>query len=189
MDAFLLLVALAVHFLLIQALNRQNLLVEQEHLLQQQLQIENEKAEALTQTYAAQRKLTHEFRHHLDALSGLLLQGEVEMAQAYLNDLVPQATEESYVVNTKNPLLDAIFSQKYACAVRQGNKLYFQLQDLENPMIATPDLVVVVANLLDNALEAVQKVPDGIVEVKIQQTEEEFLISVRNQVRDNMRLS
>lgn len=186
LDAFLLLAALSVHFLLVQALSKQNLVVEQEHLLQQQLQIENEKAEALTQAYTAQRKLTHEFRHHLDALSGLLSQGEIEMAKAYIRDLAPQTIEGSYVVNTKNPLLDAILSQKYACAAKQGNKLYFQLQDLQNPKISTPDLVVIVSNLLDNALEAVQKVPEGIIEFKIQQTEDEFLISVRNQVKENI---
>ena len=48
-DAFLLMAALCVHYLLVQALSKQNLVVEQEHLLQQQLQIENEKAEALNQ--------------------------------------------------------------------------------------------------------------------------------------------
>ena len=64
--------------------------------------------------------------------------------------------------------------------------MYFQLQDLKNPLISTPDLVVVVSNLLDNALEAAQKVPDGIIEVKIHQTEAEFLISVRNQVKENV---
>lgn len=185
-DALSLLVALVVHFLLIQALDQKNQAAAQESLVRQQLQIENEKAEALNQAYTAQRKLTHEFRHHLDALSGLISQGEIEAAQEYMRDLVPQTVEENYIVNTKNPLLDAIFSQKYACAVRRGNKIYFQLQDLKNPMIATPDLVVVVSNLLDNALEAVQDVPDGIVEVKIQQTEEEFLISVRNQVKENV---
>lgn len=181
-DALALLGALAGHFLLLQALERQTQTLERERLAQQQLQIENEKAEALMQAYTAQRRLTHEFRHHLDALAGLLARGETELAQSYLAELAPQIDGGSYVVNTRNPLLDAVLSQKYAQAAQQGSRLYFQLQDLQAPRIATPDLVVIVSNLLDNALEAAQAVPNGIIELKIQQTPDDFLISVRNQV-------
>ena len=49
-----------------------------------QTALERERAEALMDSYTTQRRLTHEFTNHIEALTLLLQQGEYEEAKAYL---------------------------------------------------------------------------------------------------------
>ena len=59
---------------------------------------------ALDNSYKAQRKMTHEFRGYLFALSDMLANGDTEAAQTYLDELKVRQTERILLVNTHNPM-------------------------------------------------------------------------------------
>ena len=54
-------------------------------MLKQQISFQTENYSALQQSYTLQRKATHEFERHLQTISDLLNQKEVDTAVAYLN--------------------------------------------------------------------------------------------------------
>ena len=64
----------------------------------------------MSSAYATQRKMTHDFRHHIAALSGMLQGGETQQAQDYLAALQEQQTERALMVNTHNSAIDAVLN-------------------------------------------------------------------------------
>lgn len=101
--------------------------------------------------------MTHEFRSYLFALSNMLANGDTEAAQSYLDELKVRQTERILLVNTHNPIIDAILNQKGYAAREQDIDLHFEINDLSEVAIPSVDLTVVMSNLLDNAIEACEK--------------------------------
>lgn len=122
-----------------------------------QARLEQERAEALLDSYTTQRRLTHEFTNHTEALSLMLQQGDVEGAKAYLADVGRTIQANTAILNSHNPLLDALLSKKYEEAARRGVMMYFDLSDLRDIPLENTELVIVISNLLNNAIDAAAK--------------------------------
>ena len=178
-------VAVMVHLVLVQMLNEQ---VVQRKDSQYRAALEQERAEALMDSYTEQRRLTHEFTNHTEALSLMLQQGDVEGAKAYLAKIDKNIQSKTSILNTHNPLLDALLSKKYEEASQKGVMMYFDLSDLREIPLEPTDLVIVVANLLNNAIEAAEHADPPEVHVRFRRTETEFLLSVRNRVQKDLEL-
>lgn len=133
MLTFGLTIAVLIHLGIVQMVNDQM-------LLQQTLMVEavrqKKSAEALLESYKTQRRLTHEFTNHTDALALLLQQGDYEGAKAYLSTLTKTIAANTTIMNTHNPLLDALLSKKYEEASRKGVMVYFDLPDLRDMPMA-----------------------------------------------------
>ena len=123
----------------------------------QRAEVQSANVKALGNSYTAQRKMTHEFRGYLFALSDMLANGDTAAAQTYLDELKVRQTERILLVNTHNPIIDAILNQKGYAAKEQDIDLHFEINDLSDVAIPSVDLTVVMSNLLDNAIEACQK--------------------------------
>ena len=87
-----------------------------------------------------------------------------------------------------NPLLDSILSKKYEEAEKVGVNIYFDLCDLKRMPFDSMDMVIVLSNLLDNATRAAAQALPPEVHVRIRKTPEEYLISVRNRVQEDLLL-
>ena len=178
-------VAVLVHLVCVSMLNEQ---VIQRRNSQFQAALEQEQAEALMNSYTAQRRLTHEFTNHLDALSLLLQQGDTEGAKAYLNNISKTVQISTTILNSHNPLLDALLSKKYEEASKQGVMVYFDLSDLRQIPLGKTELVTVVSNLMNNAIEAAAKSDRPEVHFRMRKADGELLLSVRNRVAEDIPL-
>jgi two-component system CitB family sensor kinase len=110
---------------------------------------ELEATRALTDALRAQ---AHEHTNRLHALTGLLHNGDVDEAKAYLEELTEAAT---WVPGVDDPYLAGLLAAKAASSSEAGVRL--SVTDttwvegkLEHPL----DTVTIVANLLDNAIRA-----------------------------------
>ena len=65
-------------------------------------------------------------------------------------------TSATAVVNTHNPLLDALLSIEYRDAAKHKVQLSLDLCDLEHFPLRDTELVTVMCNLLDNAIRAAE---------------------------------
>lgn len=178
-------VAVLIHMGIVQMFNDQMAQQQELHL---QTALERERAEALMNSYTTQRRLTHEFTNHTDALALLLQQGEYEEAKAYLAKVTKTIAANTTIMDTHNPLLDALLSKKYEEATRKGVMLYFDLPDLRVIPLEKTDLVLVVSNLLNNAIDAAAQADPPEVYFRMRKTETELLLSVRNRVKKNLDL-
>ena len=178
-------VAVLVHLLFVQMLNEQ---VVQKKDSQYRATLEQERAEALMESYTTQRRLTHEFANHLEALSLMLQQNDVAGARGYLTSISKTIQMNSAILNTHNPLLDALLSKKYEEASRKGVMVYFDLPDLRDMPMGQTDLVIVLSNLLNNAIEAAAQADPPEVYVRMRKSEDEVVLSVRNRVKKDLNL-
>ena len=153
-----------------------------------QAALEQQRAEALMESYTAQRRLTHEFTNHIAALDALLRQGDLTGAQEYLSSVSKVVAAGTTILDTHNPLLDSLLSRKYEEAAQQGVELYFDLCDLKDLPFCGTDLVIVISNLLDNAIRAAAQAKPPEVYLRARRNEEEYLISVRNRVQKDLEL-
>lgn len=149
-------------------------------LLRQHMELQRESMRALEQSYRLQRKSTHEFEHHLQVLRDLLAQGETESAREYLDRLQKNRAIHLMSVNSHHPVIDVILNQKHQTAQENGIQMQIRVNDLSAVEIPTDSLVVVLTNLLDNAIEACRRI-DGYREIQCSLLYEDSLyISIRN---------
>lgn len=90
---------------------------------------------------------------------------------------------DALAVHSNNPVVDAILNQKYAQACELGIQVDFAINDLAEFPLSNKETVVVLSNLLDNAIEAC-KTQKGtrLIRVKIQCSEEKTILSVMNTI-------
>lgn len=178
-------IAVLVHLAIVQMFNDQ---VVQRQNSRYRAQLEQQRAEALLDSYTEQRRLTHEFTNHMTALTALLDQGDLKGAQAYIASVSKTVAAGTTIMDTHNPLLDSILSKKYEEAAKVGVNIYFDLCDLKRMPFDSMDMVIVLSNLLDNAIRAAAQALPPEVYVRIRKTPEEYLISVRNRVQEDLLL-
>lgn len=149
-------------------------------ILNQSMALQTENIRALEKSYRAQRSATHEFKHRLQVIYDLLDQGEVDRAKDYIQRLQITQTSRIFVANTNHPIIDAILNEKYHTAKESAIDMRFKVNDLSALSISTDALVVLLSNLLDNAIEACQRLPDNrAIECTIT-IDETLFISIRN---------
>lgn len=186
MLTFGLTIAVLIHLGIVQMVNDQ--MLQQQTLMVEAVR-QKKSAEALLESYKTQRRLTHEFTNHTEALALLLQQGDYEGAKAYLSTLTKTIAANTTIMNTHNPLLDALLSKKYEEASRKGVMVYFDLPDLRDMPMDQTDLVIVLSNLLNNAIEAAEQADPPEVYVRMRKSEDEVVLSVRNRVEKDLNLA
>lgn len=156
---------------------------KQNTALQHQLETQLEKTQVLLEAQTAQRKQSHDFKHHLSVLSGLLQKGNLSAARQYLAEIFETGQMDALAVHSNNPVVDAILNQKYAQACTVGIQVDFAINDLAKFPLSNRETVVVLSNLLDNAIEACETHKGTrLIRVKIQCSEEKTILSVINTI-------
>jgi two-component system, CitB family, sensor kinase len=145
--------------------------------LQRELDLTRTATEAL-------RAQAHVFGNRLHVIAGLLELDEHAEVRRYVSRISGAYARLSgdVVSRVGDPSLAALLIAKASLAGEQGARLEVEpsdgLDSLEDAMAA--DLVTVVGNLVDNALEAVREAEDPSVEVALYTDEREVVVEVRD---------
>lgn len=130
-------------------------------LLHQQMEIQTDSILALERSYRNQRQATHEHRGQLQTIHGLLANGDVESARKYIRQLQEVQTTRVFTINSHHSIVDAVLNQKYQYASELDIEFDIQVNDLSQISIGTNSLVVLLSNLVDNAIEACCRITDN----------------------------
>lgn len=142
---------------------------------------EHGQMEELRQMFCSQRSQTHEYRNRLTVLSMLLAQQQYGEADAYLQQLTQYTYQDSPTVQTNHPIADAVLNLKYAQAREQQTAVRFMVGDLSSLPFTDDEVVKLLGNLLDNALDACRKLDKHReIDVKLLCQEGELVLSIRN---------
>lgn len=153
---------------------------QQNNILSQQMEIQTASILALDKAYRQQRQTTHDFQNHLCTISDLLAQKSYETAAKYVRELSQAQTSRILIVNTHHPIIDAILNQKYQMAVESQIEMRFCINDLSGIQLSASELVVLLSNLLDNAIEACRRIDtERLIRCTILENDGSFL-SIRN---------
>ena len=138
-----------------------------------------EREQKLTRDYYVQlyekneetRARQHEFRHMMQTVQDLLKKGEIARATAMVESWNHKEAEQPTCIYSQTRLVDAVISGVLGAAV-SNEKLLFTYQGWlpQELGIDDLDLCFFLSNMLENAKEAVEKIPLDIGERKIHLT-------------------
>ncbi len=149
-------------------------------LMKQQMEIQTGSILALEKSYRAQRKATHDFRNQLQTINDLLTNNQTQSALEYIQQLQGMQTTRIFTVNSHHHIIDAILNHKYQVAREQDIDVQVHVNDLSGITLGTDILVVLLTNLLDNAIEACCLLQhDRVIQCRIFATDSLYL-SIRN---------
>ena len=155
--------------------------LEQEKIiLEQQLKTETGNVETVKNMFSQQRKLTHDFSNHIHTIHDMAQREQAQTVVDYTENLLSTVSRRTMVIDTNNITVDAIINQKYMKGQQLGIAMSFEINDLSKLPISNNDIVIILGNALDNAIEAAAKTDDKSVKIKILWDKTETFISVVN---------
>lgn len=110
--------------------------------------------------YLTMRGWRHDYHNHLQTLKARLDMGQISEARAYLDRLEEDLDGVRALAETGNVSLDAILNAKLSLVLKKGVALSFKAQVPRALTISDIDLCVILGNLIDNALESCERVPE-----------------------------
>ncbi len=140
-------------------------------------------SEEVQELYANMRGWRHDYHDHLQALKAYLDNQDTAAARQYLNELEDKLDAVDPLVHSGNAMLDAIINAKLTLAERLHIPVNEKVIVGNTPLIKDVDLVVILGNLLDNAIEAISEQPPDEkrqLRLYIGIVKQQFYISVTN---------
>ncbi len=159
----------------------------QKHFVEeQQVKAMKKRLEEAENFYGSIRKVRHEMKNHMANIKGLAEAGQYVEIERYVQkmDETMQALEYKYV--TGNAVTDVIINDKWRRAEKAG--IRFEADFRYGGEIPVFDLGIILNNLLDNAIEACEKLKSGkdFIRLSLKRKKQFLLLEVENSFDGNM---
>ena len=155
-------------------------------LLKLQIANEQQKLQDSIRWNTEVNTLRHDLKNHLLCISEYIRLQQTDTAMEYIEKLTGQVKKElPYHMMTNSVAVNAILDlKKLVCDENQIDIKYFVLEEL--PKIDETDLCVILANLLDNAMEAASKEEKRQIRLSMEIIGNYFRIVVQNQIAESV---
>lgn len=153
-------------------------------ILRQNMKAQTDNIAAWKDAYTGLRKQSHDIDNHMVTIQGLVKNNAPkEQILNYLDTLRGSNMPDLLSAKTNRLSADIILSQKIAIAKSKDIKLDLYVDDLSVLPLSDDELVTVLSNLIDNAIEAVEKIQDAarrIITIKLRSENDVFFIFCEN---------
>lgn len=129
------------------------------------------------------RKWNHDWSQHMDMITTLLQNEAYEELNDYVSHIKSSNLKFNFIVNTGFKTVDALISQKIIIAEDKGISFRKKIIFPATLNLTQTDFSIILGNLLDNAIEACDKIIDGnekYISLDIQAKGEMLILSVEN---------
>ncbi len=139
--------------------------------------------------YEQQRKSLHDYKNQLACIQGMLEEGGIKETLAYISKLTGGLKKSADYINTGHMAVNVVLNQKYQEAEEKGIIMTMSVNGLSELTISEEEIVTLLVNLIDNAIEACGKL-DGNkkIQLKMMLEEGELILSVRNPVKEPVKI-
>lgn len=137
------------------------------------------------------RRHLHDYKNQLGCIQEMLLCGKSTQALTYISHLTGSLRKSTEYINTGHTVVNAVLNQKYQTASELGIILSMTVNDLSGLSMSEEDIVSLLGNLLDNALEACERLNQDlakIIQFKMVLEEEELILSTRNPLPEPLQI-
>ena len=169
----------------------QESLVKDEKLRLSEIQIESKQNQLqafrdMKSLYELQGRKLHDYKKQLSVVQEMIRNGDVDAAIEFTEQLTKSIAIETSEINVGHPVINAVLNQQYRIAKGKGIGMTFAISDLHDIKIADDDIVVMLGNLLENAVHECEKVVSegqtASISVKFVERDERIVLNVRNPV-------
>ena len=145
--------------------------------MSEHMEIQLRDYDRLLRKMEAGRAYRHDMRHHLKTIEGLVKQGDYDKVIEYTGKMSGSLTEIESIRYCKSPELNAVLSEYISRARDAGCRVAHNIALTDKLPFAEDDVCIVIANSVENAINACAKFP-----------EKQRYISIFAQCADNHRL-
>ncbi|MDO5016030.1 MAG: GHKL domain-containing protein [Eubacteriales bacterium] len=151
-----------------------------------QRQIMASQYQEIKEIYLQMRGWRHDYHSHIQTEKAYLESGQIEALRNYLNLLEQDLISIDLLVNSANPLVDAIFNSKLSLAKSKSIDVDAKVTVLGDLPIKDTDLCIMFGNLLDNAIEACEEIPpeDRFIRIYCDTFGQQLYLSIQNSAKE-----
>ena len=135
-------------------------------LMEKQLNLQLEHYEQLAESRGHIREIWHDFKNHVQCMRILYDKGDMESLGEYIRNLSCYE-DRANVLDTENPVIDALLSNKQSIAMQNGIQFDMELILPARLEIPPADICSILGNSLDNAIEACSRIKNPEIEKSI----------------------
>lgn len=143
--------------------------------------------QALYKAYNENRMLYHDFKNHMLVINQLIHENRDEEALEYICTYVNRTLSLNYGVESGCRIIDIIVNCKIAEATEKAINFEYEIDFVGEIDIQDIDICALLANLLDNAIEACEKLENrkGWIYLKISRKNNMLFIILENSIIEN----
>lgn len=168
-------------FYLISDISLKNKQIYEKKLLQIQARNQLELYKRSLAEIKKQRRLVHEYKNQLECIFTLCKTEQYLELQNYLSQLTRKVWKQLGYINTNHAIINAVLNAKYEEAIDKNIIFICKINDMSKIQLDYQDIVVLLSNLLNNAIEACQKCNmNKIIKMKIVHENNNLILSVKN---------
>ena len=137
--------------------------------------------DSISENYEKQRKQAHEYRNQIECIDALVKREKYEELRKYIYQLRGNLGEEIDFIHTNHAIINAVLNTKYREMISKNIVFVFRINDLSKIQLSDEDIVVILSNLLNNAIEACEICQKKkVIRLKFVLEEEFLVLSVKN---------
>ena len=140
--------------------------------------------------YERQGRKLHDYKKQLATLQELMKSGDVDTAIELTEQITKNIAVEAAEINVGHPVINAVLNQQYRVAKGKGIGMTFAISDLKDVTLPDDDIVVLLGNLLENAIHACEKViaqgRTASISVKFVEKDGRIILNVRNPISEKV---
>lgn len=170
-------------FSLMESIFKREKIIRDNKVLAEKMKNETEMYYSVSENLEKQRKLTHEFKNHIACMGELIKNSEYTELKNYYEKLDKELTVKADMVDTNNIIVNAIINTKYREAMEKGIVFVLKVNDLSGIRLSDMDIVTILSNLLNNAIESCEKCDKKVIKLKFVVEHNQTVISVKNSMK------
>ena len=155
-----------------------------------QNKILDKQVEEVKNIYFTMRGWRHDYHNHLQKLKAHIMMDQISEANDYLNELEIDLDNVNQLVESGNINLDAILNSKISLALKNNIDINYKANVPKELSVSDIDLCVLIGNLIDNAVEACDKIKEGskkFIRIYIGILKKQLYITVSNSTNEIIR--
>ena len=140
--------------------------------------------------YQTMRAWRHDYHNHMQSIKAMLEMGKKAELSEYLDNLEKDLDSIDIAIRTGNVGLDAILSSKVSIARKNNIEVNCTAKVPQDLKISDVHFCAIVGNLMDNAIEACEKIPAAcprFIRIYIGLFKSQLYISVSNSTKEKKR--
>lgn len=148
--------------------------------------------EEIRSTYKEMRGWRHDYRNHMQVLKVYLDEGKIKQGKEYIMQMDKDLEDIDHIVKTGNVMADAILNSKLTLARSKNITVNVTAKIPEKLPVTDTEFCVIFGNLLDNAIEACEKIQeenDRFIRIYIGMFQKQFYLSVTNATSNSKRIT
>ena len=161
--------------------------IEEYRMLEQQIEDQKYSVIQMKEYYEQIHILKHDIKHYFQCVYGMLEQREEEKAQWYLREVMTNKIENiANTVYTESIVLNAVLNTKITAMKELGIQWYCNVA-IDVKKINEVDVSVILANLLDNAIEACKKnTQERMIKIMLREQKNMIHVQVTNTIEQSV---